>query len=941
MTPDDTIWTDADLESEDARYSWLYARGYGEGPVQRLLTFGPEFQGCGRVLDAGCGRQGFARAMRERGFAGQVVGVDVSRHVVESADGSCEVRHASLDALPFPDGSFDGLFCCDALEHLSADRLTPALTELSRVLAPGGIWAISVGTQPSRCRGPSGEDLHQIVEDEDWWHQRLAGTPLARPLRSRTVDRGALFRGLRGGTPLRFSDWLRATGWDHDRWLLLGKGPSFARLQRVETRGYRVLGLNHTVREAHVDVAHAIDLDVVLDLEESLVEQADYVVLPWHPHVDFSAGVKTLAEHAQEVPVLESLAQQGRLLTYDLGSWSGPHRDGAALVPGGAFSGDVVVRLLAEQGVRTIHTIGIDGGDAYAEAFSDLTPLTNGQRSFDAQTRAIERTVSSHDLDFGPCPDRARLTIVLVTWNAKTHVEELLAGIRAYTRSPYELVIVDNASSDGTRDLLEALPPSPGLTLRFNEENCRCAEATNQALELCRTEYVIYLCASHAVVTEPGWEEPLVELLDAQPQIDFAGDVWNPGFTLASRRYARGWTPEDHGLEHLLHVQGGIWIARRSLFDEVGPFAQDDYPHSGMDVEFSYRLLSLGRRLGHCPAVTCPAWPSLPRRLPGVVAYHPAPPALRAELRRELGLPTLKANQAAIVFCERGAPDSVNVAIVRALSAYFEVRPCGPGWPDPGLASIDWSGAGLFLELDSSAGGRVRPDRAALQGLRRRGVPTFAWLFHTHAKPGDHVEVAREVDLTFYASKAWAHVFPRGAKWLPIHSDDETFRPQEAQRRYDIVCAHEAEAWRMEPIQRVADRHGLQLHVEPPSTTSSRREAATLYAQASLIFHRHEPSALDFAVVEAMASGRVLLTDAQDNGQYELFEDARHYVLYKDEADLERMVLHYLGHGEARERIEREAAAHVARRHTTTVRVAQLVRAIQAFRGRTTSVGSP
>jgi hypothetical protein len=129
----------------------------------------------------------------------------------------------------------------------------------------------------------------------------------------------------------------------------------------------------------------------------------------------------------------------------------------------------------------------------------------------------------------------------------------------------------------------------------------------------------------------------LVRFLDERPSIGFAGCVWNPyGFTLPSKRYREGWTPDGLGRDRLRHVQGGAWIARRSVFERYGLFAEDDYPHGGMDVEFSYRLLSHGEELGHCPAITAPPYPEVPEREAGVFVYHPASDELRREVRSRL-----------------------------------------------------------------------------------------------------------------------------------------------------------------------------------------------------------------------------------------------------------------------------------------------------------------
>lgn len=87
-----------------------------------------------RVLDAGCGE-------------GVLVDEYADRLAITGLDpnfSSIRVRHGSLDALPFDEGSFDRALCLDVLEHLPYEQQLRALVELYRVLAPGGELLVSV-----------------------------------------------------------------------------------------------------------------------------------------------------------------------------------------------------------------------------------------------------------------------------------------------------------------------------------------------------------------------------------------------------------------------------------------------------------------------------------------------------------------------------------------------------------------------------------------------------------------------------------------------------------------------------------------------------------------------------------------------------------------------------------------------------------------------------
>lgn len=692
----------------------------------------------------------------------------------------------------------------------------------------------------------------------------------------------------------------------------------------------------------------------------------------------------------------------------------------------------------------------------------------------------------------------ALATVLLVTWNSTPEVLSLLRTIRAFTHRPYELVVVDNDSSDGLRSALRLFQGEPGYRLIENPDNRRCAAATNQGLALCQTEYLVYLCASHAVVTEAGWIAQLSSWMADHPDVAIAGDTWAPGFWLPSKRYRPDWPGESQAAE-LLHVQGGAWIARTEALRAIGGFDEEEHPHGGMDVELSYRLQSYGQVLGACPLIKCPPSPAKPALTTGVLVLHPATPEIRAALETrisgrscrldaahaahplipgwrvvrgraeviERGAHVTAAGSDSGVFSERsfrdlrvrakvsyrgvlevkvriqsdedpsadgyhvllgqgtnylaragqvlarfspvaamtdlmlevrgarlrlwldgrlaadvtdghlagghallgvnsgeatysevsvedlgdssqgpgvdrtaaaapagGRPrvivfsewlenESFCAAIVRELSRRYEVVACGPGW-GRGLQDVDPRGARFYLELDAASGSFVRPD-----GLEDLTCPKFAWLIDTHKKIEFHRLIARKVNLTFFAHKAWGHVFDRPCAWLPLHADQEIYHPIERERDLDLVFVG-SQTWRADPLRAIAARHGLRLEIATTTGAREKSETAALYARSKLVFNRHVTNDLNFRVFEALAAGRVLLTDAQDNGQYELFEEERHLVLYKGERDLERQILRLLADAGLRGRIEQEARQLAQASHTTRARVGQLVEAIES-----------
>ena len=200
----------------------------------------------------------------------------------------------------------------------------------------------------------------------------------------------------------QFSEFIRSGALASKTFLVLGKGPSLNKYRGKPDPDWITLALNDVVSEHACDIAHIIDFDAALRCAASIRRNARVLVMPFHPHFEHKATRDSLAQLVAEHDILRELDREDRLLTYNLGT-SRLHNEGWPVIAGGFFSGDIVVDLLGSAGVRTIRTLGIDGGNSYSNHFAHLagsTLLSNGQPSFDPQFRRIRQHIDGYGLDF-------------------------------------------------------------------------------------------------------------------------------------------------------------------------------------------------------------------------------------------------------------------------------------------------------------------------------------------------------------------------------------------------------------------------------------------------------------------------------------------------------------------------------------------------------------
>src|SRR3979411_1716683 len=83
------------------------------------------------------------------------------------------------------------------------------------------------------------------------------------------------------------------------------------------------------------------------------------------------------------------------------------------------------------------------------------------------------------------------VSVLITTYNSARFLETCLESLRQQVYKPLEVIVIDNASSDGTRDLL--VKAEPEVRVIYNDANVGFAAAQNQAARLANGSWLLSL----------------------------------------------------------------------------------------------------------------------------------------------------------------------------------------------------------------------------------------------------------------------------------------------------------------------------------------------------------------------------------------------------------------------------------------------------------------
>ncbi|MEZ5284671.1 MAG: glycosyltransferase [Vicinamibacterales bacterium] len=211
-------------------------------------------------------------------------------------------------------------------------------------------------------------------------------------------------------------------------------------------------------------------------------------------------------------------------------------------------------------------------------------------------------------------PPVERVSIVLPNWNARPFLVRALDALVTRTTFPYELIVVDNGSTDGSKDYIrDFLRRHPELDATFidNEENRYFSTACNQGFQAASpsSKYLALYC-NDVEARSDTWLQDLIEavqpedvIASGQAALKPVTDRYRGVFSSYDPQYA---TPDLSARmaaivgrsDPVMHLYGYCFLLKRSLVEKTGlylhtgPFTQY---HS--DWEWYLRWAAMGYRI--------------------------------------------------------------------------------------------------------------------------------------------------------------------------------------------------------------------------------------------------------------------------------------------------------------------------------------------------------
>jgi O-antigen biosynthesis protein len=228
----------------------------------------------------------------------------------------------------------------------------------------------------------------------------------------------------------------------------------------------------------------------------------------------------------------------------------------------------------------------------------------------------IEKTTTTPPVTEGNLPVFLKaqkipaVSIIIPVFNKWAYTQRCLSSLAAKTTGNFEIIVVDDASTDITEEMLEKIK---NIHVIRNKTNAGFVESCNLGASIAKGDNILFL-NNDTEVTD-NWLEPLLQEIQKVGVGAVGGKLIYPDGSLQEAggiiwADATGWNygknedplrPEFNFIREVDYCSAAVLIVRKELFEKIGRFDEQFKPGYYEDVDLCFSLRSLGYKVNYRP----------------------------------------------------------------------------------------------------------------------------------------------------------------------------------------------------------------------------------------------------------------------------------------------------------------------------------------------------
>ena len=185
-----------------------------------------------------------------------------------------------------------------------------------------------------------------------------------------------------------------------------------------------------------------------------------------------------------------------------------------------------------------------------------------------------------------------KLSIITLTYNNLEYTKQFIESLFKHTKD-FELIIVDNGSTDGTVEYLQSLK---NIKTIFNTENLGFSRGNNQGIKIAEGEYIGFL--NNDILLSPNWFEECEKAFKKEKVAFISPTHINPHFHRTNSqnylKYFKKNKPITQYTKTFDECQFSCVLTRKDILEQIGGFDENFTPAFFEDNDLKYRAIEAG-----------------------------------------------------------------------------------------------------------------------------------------------------------------------------------------------------------------------------------------------------------------------------------------------------------------------------------------------------------